>query len=126
MPMQGLLVDEHMLSEHSRPLSVTKSRKHSRRAHSLTQNLENMNQQLFRCRTNIRELELSFTLIRNLCEASVSGDVAGIQTTLAKGVGVNESDEMGACALHYACSGGSEDACALLLDAGADVNGQLQ
>jgi hypothetical protein len=54
-------------------------------------------------------------------ELAGKGDCAGLNRLLAAGTAVDERDDIGCTALHFAADRGSLEAMALLLDAGAEV-----
>lgn len=61
-----------------------------------------------------------------LVAAAQSGDLPLVQKLLRAGHPVDEGDEHGATALHWACCRGHEAICRILLDAGCDVDARIK
>ena len=60
---------------------------------------------------------------KHLMDAARRGDTEELKTILQAHAGmVNQKDEVGATALHYAVAGGHREAVRLLVEGGADIN----
>ena len=68
-----------------------------------------------------RDAEAQFQR-EQLHHAAAKGDVAKVETLLARGYPVNRFDDTGVTPLHYAVRGGHLEVVDRLLGAGADVN----
>ena len=63
-----------------------------------------------------------FSIAKQLIDAAKSGDIAGVQAELDKGVDVNAKREGGSTPLHGAAEGGHGEIVELLIVAGADLH----
>lgn len=65
---------------------------------------------------------MSHKALPKLHVAAIEGEVEEIKELLAAKAKVNEMDEQGYTALHYACAEGERRAAQVLIENGADVN----